>query len=153
MSADLHFVNLDDFINKLIRVGEEYPDLSQKYLRRIGNTLKRSAIAASPVGKAPTQVWDWRKQKNKTNRRKLKLSWTGKIVGSSGPELEYQLRSKAPHFHLVERGHILEIKGKYKGFVQGKYFFKRTVGNFERSGEIRQELTKFMEEVKRKVEA
>lgn len=152
MNVNLHFVNLDDFINKLLQVSQEYPDLSQKYLRRIGNTLKRAAIASSPVGKAPNQVWDWKTRKFKTNRKKLKQSWTGKIVGSSGPESEYQLRSKAPHYHLVERGHMLEIKGKYKGFVQGKYFFKRTVENFERSNEIRQELTKFMEEVKRKIE-
>ncbi|MBR1727938.1 MAG: HK97 gp10 family phage protein [Selenomonadaceae bacterium] len=152
MSAELKFVNLDDFINRLLEVGREYPDLSQKYLRRIGNTLKRKAIAASPIGKAPNTVFNWKTRRQKTNRKKLKQSWTGKIVGSTALDSEYQLRTRAPHFHLVERGHVLIFKGKIKGFVQGKYFFKRVVQTFEHSGEVRQELEKFMNEVKAKIE-
>ncbi|MBR1728092.1 MAG: HK97 gp10 family phage protein [Selenomonadaceae bacterium] len=152
MSAELKFINLDDFINRLLEVGREYPDLSQKYLRRIGNNLKRKAIAASPVGKAANLVWNWKAAKFRTNRKKLKQSWTGKIVGSTVLDSEYQLRTRAPHFHLVERGHALVINGRYLKFVQGKYFFRRVVQTFEHSGEIRQELEKFMNEVKAKIE-
>ena len=38
------------------------------------------------------------------------------------------LRNTSPHFHLVERGHVMKtMHGKIKGFKQGTFFFKRTV--------------------------
>ena len=50
------------------------------------------------------------------------------INGSSSRTLEATLRNTSPHFHLVERGHVMKtMHGKIKGFKQGTFFFKTTV--------------------------
>ena len=150
MSIEIVFKNLDEFIENIREVEKTFPDLSEKYLRRIGNTLKRNTIAASPVGKAPLQRWN--RGKLVTNRKKLKLSWTGSIKRASlGAGVEYQLRSKAPHFHLVERGHEHYIFGRYHGYLPGRYFFRKVVKNFESTDELHQQMSKFMDEVAAKL--
>lgn len=43
----------------------------------------------------------------------------------------YNDPKKAPHYHLVERGHRKVIHGKTKGTVAGKFYFKRSVESLE----------------------
>ena len=156
MSVTFTFRNYDEFVNRLREVGREFPKTSEKYLRRAGNTLKRNVIKAMPVGKSPEKRRKWNKHKWNwgygRNTKKLKYGWTAKTVGASGGNLEYQLYTRAPHYHLVERGHELIIRGKSKGFRQGKFFFEKTANAFGSSGELRKIMEKFMQEIKRKIE-
>lgn len=149
--VDLHFVNLEDFMRKLNRVANEYPKTTEKHLRAIGNRLKRAAKANTPVGK--TDEFIKKNGKQKKSKIKLKNAWSGKTVGASGASLEYQLRSKSKRYHLVERGHVKVIFGKRTaGFVQGKFFFKRTMEEFERSNAVEREMKKMFREIQKRLE-
>lgn len=149
--VDLHFVNLEDFMRKLNRVANEYPKTTEKHLRAIGNRLKRAAKANTPVGK--TDEFIFKRGKKRKSTVKLKNTWSGKTVGASGANLEYQLRSKSRRYHLVERGHAKVIFGKRTaGFVQGKFFFKRTMEEFERSNAVEQEMKKMFREIQKRLE-
>lgn len=153
--VDLHFVNLEDFMRKLNRVANEYPKTTEKHLRAIGNRLKKAAIANTPVGKTDEFMRFKRTKsgKKKKNTAKLKNAWSGKTVGASGASLEYQLRSKSRRYHLVERGHVKVIFGKRTaGFVQGKFFFKRTMEEFERSNAVEREMKKMFREIQKRLE-
>lgn len=147
---DLHFVNLDEFMRKLNRVANEYPKTTEKHLRAIGNKLKKAAKANTPVGK--TDEFIKKNGKQKKSKIKLKNAWSGKTVGTSGANLEYQLRSKSKRYHLVERGHFLVFMGKRTNkFVQGKFFFKRTMEEFERSNAVEREMKKMFSEIQKRL--
>nr|DAN33123.1 MAG TPA: hypothetical protein [Caudoviricetes sp.] len=78
--------------------------------------MKKALVAASPIGKG--------------RKRKISKSWKMAIRGNSTATIEATLRNTSPHFHLVERGHVMKtMHGKVKGFKQGTFFFKRTVEN------------------------
>ncbi|WP_304229465.1 HK97 gp10 family phage protein [Phascolarctobacterium succinatutens] len=62
------------------------------------------------------------------HKRKLKSSWKMEITGYTGKTIQAEIGSVAPHFHLVERGHVIKTRGgKVKGFKQGTFFMKRAV--------------------------
>ena len=141
--SEFEFTNLEEFKNKLNLVCEEYTDTAEKHLKKAGNKLKKMAQENSPE--------DGTKQ-NKKRKKPLKKSWKGKITGIKTNEIQYELKSTARHYHLVERGHVQKTpSGKVTGFTQGKHFFEKTVQEFENSGEIEKELNKLMEEIKRKM--
>lgn len=154
--ADLHFVNLEDFMRKLNRVANEYPKTAEKHLRAIGNLLKKQVREATPVGKTNekyTIKWGKNAGKERKSKVKLKNTWTGKTVGTSGADLEYQLRSKSKRYHLVERGHVKVVFGKRTtGFVQGRFFFRDTKEKFERSNAVEQEMKKMFREIQKRLE-
>lgn len=154
--ADLRFTNLADFMRKLNLVANEYPKTSEKHLRAIGNQLKKAARKNTPVGKtADKYTVKYGKNAGKSRKSKIKLknTWSGKTVGSAGENLEYQLRSKSKRYHLVERGHYLVFMGKRTNrFVQGKFFFEKTVMDFERSDAVEREMRKMFQEIQRRLE-
>ena len=154
--ANIQFTNLADFMRKLNLVADEYPKTTEKHLRNIGNLLKRKVSRNTPVGKTAEKYevkWGRNAGKKRKSKTKLKNSWSGTIVGTSGSELEYQLRSKSKRYHLVERGHYLVFFGKHTNrFVQGKFFFKRTVEEFERSDIVEREMRKMFQEIQRRLE-
>ena len=126
----------------------EYPGTAEKYLRKTGNKLKNTAKAATPVGDG---MYRGKKVKHMKDR------WKAEVKGTSGTDLEYQLRSTAPHFHLVERGHVQTTpSGKYPanghGYVQGKYFFERSEKEWEASGDLEKNFDKMVGDFKKKVE-
>ena len=149
--ADVRFTNLADFLRKLNVVANEYPKTTEKHLRAIGNVLKRKVKANTPVGQ--TGEYYYKGNKKRKSKVKLRNTWSGKTVGTSGTDLEYQLRSKSKRYHLVERGHYLVFMGKRTNrFVQGKFFFKRTVEEFERSDTIERQMQKMFREIQKKLE-
>lgn len=152
MSSDFEFKGFDEFCIKLDKVSDEYADTAEKHLKRTGNKLKRMAKAATPVGKPVYMTKDGKKIENKRYKH-MKNRWKYEIKGTSGNELEYQLRSKAPDFHLVERGHVqMTPGGKVTGFTQGKHFFDGVVNDYEAGGYYEKELEKFFDDVKKKLE-
>lgn len=149
--ANLRFINLSDFMRRLNIVANEYPKTAEKHLRAIGNKLKGKVRANTPDGKTADHYFKGNKRKK--SKVKLKNTWTGKTVGTSGEDLEYQLRSKSKRYHLVERGHVKVIFGKRTaGFVQAKFFFAKTVEEFERSVAVGKEMNKMFREIQKRLE-
>lgn len=137
MSADFYFENLDEFQQKLNSVVNEYTETAEKHLKRAGNKLKKLAKENSPIGETG----------------KLSKSWNGKITGISTDEIQYELKNKSKVYHLVERGHIQkDRKDNTIGFVQGKRFFDATMQEFEKSDVMKEELQKFFDDVKNKLD-
>ena len=49
-----------------------------------------------------------------------------------GTDVEADIWSKAPHFHLVDRGHVIKDRyGHVHGFKQGAHFLQQTVDRTE----------------------
>lgn len=51
-------------------------------------------------------------------------------VEFTGSSIKKNIRATASHYHLVEKGHYKVKAGKRVGWVEGKFFFKKTVENF-----------------------
>ena len=155
--ANIHFTNLDEFMQRINEVAKNYPKTSEKYLRAIGNQLRKAAVKNTPDG-ATSDTYDIKDEhgniiKTKKSKIKLKNRWAGKVVGARGEDLEYQLRSKSKRYHLVERGHYLVFMGKpTHTFLLGKWFFRRTVEEFKSSDKVAREMEKFMNHIKQRIE-
>lgn len=115
------------------------PSKLSKGLDRVGNKIKRGAKDVSPDGK----------DRSKPSKKKLKNRWsatrTKKDYDNSYVKKIY---SRAPHFHLVERGHkvvarrmdikdskfgaqrrVAESRGKT--YVEGSHFFDKYYDSIE----------------------
>lgn len=100
------------------RAVQEYPYEAEAALNRVGNKFRRSVIEKTPITE-------------KEHKNKLKKSFKKKIVGY-GNDIEWQLQNKAPHFHLIERGHkLVNHKGEAIGFIPGKHMVESTAQEFE----------------------
>ena len=51
-------------------------------------------------------------------------------IEGTGKNLRANIYSTAPHFHLVDRGHVQKAPdGRVTGFVQGSHFLQKTLDN------------------------
>ena len=82
---------MDDFVHQLDRMAREYPGDAEEALEKGAKHMLKEIKKASPVGKA-------------AHPHKLKNSWRCRIQGHRANELRAEIRSTAPHFHLVNRG-------------------------------------------------
>ncbi len=87
-------MNIKTFMGRLDKYIKEYPVETEKAMRKEANRMKKELVSASPVGKG--------------RKRKISKSWKMTINGSSSRALEATLRNTSPHFHLVERGHVMK---------------------------------------------
>lgn len=151
MSGEFEFKGMEEFKSKLDIISNQYADTAEKHLLRMGNKLKKAAKEASPVGKPVYIEKNGEKVENK--RRHMANRWKSKVVGLLGNDLEYQLRSSAPNYHLVERGHVIKTPGgRTIGFCQGKHFFQRAVNDFQASGTMDKELESLAKDIKKKMD-
>ena len=61
------------------------------------------------------------------HKGKLNKSWRMRMEGA-GNDLRADIYSTAPHFHLVDRGHVQKAPdGRVTGFVQGRHFLQKTL--------------------------
>ena len=150
------YIDFASFRRKLDKVANEYPKTTEKHLRAIGNRLKKAVKENTPVGRTDEKYEiKWGKNAGKMRKRKVKMrnTWSGKTIGTSGANLEYQLRSKSKRYHLVERGHVKVFFGKRtRGFVQGRFFFAKTKAEFERSEAVEREIKKMFFEIQKRLE-
>lgn len=136
LSAEFYFENIEQFQNKLNQVKGEYTEIAEKHLKRAGNQLKKIAQDNTP---------------RQTGH--LAKSWKGKTTGIYVDEIQYELRNTSKIYHLVEKGHVMKTRsGKVVGFVQGKHFFDKSVDEFQNSNVMQNELEKFFNEIKSKLE-
>lgn len=140
MSSELIYTNIAELKANMDAAANAYLDTAEKHLNRTGNKLKKLAKE-----KTPNSPY--------AHRKKLAKSWKSEIKGYTAEELEYQLRNTAPHYHLVERGHVLQTKsGKMIGFVQGKHFLEKAVAEFEAEGIAEKEFDKLAKDLAKKIE-
>ena len=98
MSDDgFSFEGLDDFKQQLTEVANEFPGTCEKHLRRVGNKMKKELKEASPDSGHDT-------------KKKLNKSWKSEVQGYTGEDLQMNIWSNSPHFHLVDRGHVQKTK-------------------------------------------
>lgn len=141
LGVDKRFFELGD---RFEIADKKAPNKVYKGLERIGNKIKRGAKAASPDGK-PKII----KGKIQPAKKKLKNRWTTERAEKDYDESYVKkVRSTAPHYHLVERGHnvvarradarnskfdaqyrVKESSGKT--FVEGSYFFDKFMDSIE----------------------
>lgn len=107
----------EEFCEKLARAEMEFPRESEDALKKGARKMVKALQDNSPF----TTV----EHKNKLNK-----SWRMRIEGTSGDSLEANIYSTAPHFHLVDRGHVQKApSGRVTGFVQGSHFLQKTLDN------------------------
>lgn len=141
MIEEIEIKGLSDYQKQLAAAANEYAATAEKHLRKAGNALKKMAKEKSP-------------DSGTKHRHKIKESWTGEVDGTSGQDLEYKLRNKAPHYHLVERGHVQTTpSGRVTGFVPGRHFFEAACKDFESSGVADKEVEAFLNEVGKKIDS
>lgn len=113
-------LNFEEFIVRLDEAVKEYPLEAEQVLNRNANKFVRALRANSP-------------DSGKPNPNKLNKSWKKKIEGTSGSDLRAEIWSKAPHFHLVDRGHVQKnAHGQVTGYKQGVHFLQKTINEQEK---------------------
>lgn len=137
------------FKDKLARADREAPSYIYKGLDKIGNKTRKELKAASPVGKS-----------KKSSKKRLKMRWTAERATKEFGDYVKKVRSKAPHYHLVERGHRIVARGPGKhsrrkyvlkrnrkggGYISGQYFAKKTFDSLE--PEIYQSYEKMLDDI------
>lgn len=138
--SELIYTGLDELKAHMTDAANVYLDTAEKHLNRTGNKLKKIVRENTP--NSPY-----------AHRHKLAKSWKSEIKGLNADELEYQLRNTAPHFHLVERGHVLKTaKGKTIGFVQGKHFLEKSIAEFQAENIAEKEFDKLAKDLAKKID-
>lgn len=137
------------FKEKLARADREAPSYIYKGMNKIGNKTKKELKAASPLSR-----------QKKPSKKRLKNRWTAERATKEFGEYVKRVRSKAPHFHLVERGHRIVPRGPGKhskrkyvlkrnrasiGYVPGQFFAKKTLDALE--PEIYQSYEKMLDDI------
>ena len=84
-------MTIDDFARQLDRMAREYPGDAEEALEKGAKHMLKEIKKASPIGKA-------------AHPHKLKNSWRCKVQGYRADDLRAEIRSNAPHFHLINRG-------------------------------------------------
>lgn len=105
---------LDEFCRRLERVTNEFPIESEAALENGIKTMRKALQKNTP-------------KTGKDHKHVLSKSWKMEVDGKRA-DLEGHLWNEAPHFHLVERGHVkMNRKKQPIGFVQGRFFCENTV--------------------------
>lgn len=109
------YMDIDELVRNLDRIQNDYPREAEAALESGARRLLREVRKATPVGKA-------------RHKNKLKKGWKMRMAGFTAASTEVHVWNRSPHFHLVERGHVIKTpKGKVKGYRQGTFFFQKAV--------------------------
>lgn len=129
MSAEIRLQGAIEFQEKLKLAMQRAPDRIEEKLVELGNEVRKRTQAKTPVGTT-----------------KLRRSFRLTHPESLGNEYQIGLYSRAPHFHLVERGHRIVTKsGKEAGFKPGVFMLETSVKEVEQ--ELQSELENWMDEL------
>lgn len=108
-------MDMQEFIAKLNHVQNKYPSQAEDALRKGARSMVKALKNNSP-------------DSGRSHKNKLKNSWRMEVEGTTGNDLQANIRSKAPHFHLVDRGHVKKNRsGKVVGYVPGAHFLQKTI--------------------------
>lgn len=117
----------------LKRLEKSAPGKVIEALDKAGKEVRKEVKANTPVGTT-----------KKVNGKRLKNRWKLDPTIKENGAYTKKLRSTAPHFHLVERGHKVVPRRVTKGrkanrvklkssksYVPGTYFFEKTMDRLE----------------------
>lgn len=108
-------MDINEFVQRLGTIQAAYPIEAEDALKKGSQKMLRKIKAASP-------------DSGQKHGRKIKNSWHLKMTGLSAADIQANIYSTSPHFHLVECGHVIKtLGGRVKGFKQGSHFFERAV--------------------------
>ena len=116
---------LEEFQEKLKTIEKKSPDRIINELDKQGNRLRRAVRENTPVRTGKL-------------KRSYKLSPVEKVKGGYSKGF----RSNAPHFHLVERGHMQVNRDGSKKWVEGIFMVEKTV--MQEEDPIMKDLQKWM---------
>lgn len=138
MADGIDFSQLTEYSQLILQAADQYPATCERHLKKISNKFKRIVKQKSP-------------DSGKDSKKKLNKSWKSEVKGYTGTDLEADIWSTSPHFHLVDRGHVQKTpSGKVTGFVQGKHFLEATSQEVE-SEVVPQEIEKLFDDLKKKL--
>lgn len=126
-------ITLTDLGNMIGEIMQEFPHETENAVKKVGLKVRRKFKEAAPEGATGN----------------LKKKWSGKLGGYYG-DVEYQVSSKSPHFHLVERGHeVVTPGGRRVGFKQGTHFAEKAAQEIIAEGTLKNELEKMLRRLRR----
>lgn len=137
LMGDFEIKGLEEFQEKLITVQKKAPDRIIENLDKQGENLRKEIRKNTPVGTS----------KRKKLKNSFKLNEVEKVNGGYSKGL----RSNAPHFHLIERGHrVVNKKGETVDKVDGLFFLEKTTMQMEEPimNDMKKWLDKLFEELK-----
>ena len=109
---------LEEMLMEIQSMAQRYPKTAKRGLGVIGRELREELAIASPASDID-------------HKRKLETSWKSRTKGEGSDTLQAEIYSRAPHFHLLNRGHVIKGKdGRVKGFKQGLRFLEKTVEKY-----------------------
>ena len=124
---------LDELNSSLKKAIKAYPDLAEERLKKIGNKFKK-------------EVKEKTDEEVKTRSGKLKKGYKLSKVYGYGINMQIDFMGTAPHFHLVENGHVkYNRKGEVIGFTPGKHVVDKAEKNFQDI--LPNELKKLVEDI------
>lgn len=108
-------MDINEFVRRLDAIQQDYPFEAEKALKSGAREMAKRVKEASP-------------DSGRDHKGKIKKSWRLKMAGLSIDNIQANIYSTSPYFHLVERGHVMKNEhGKVKGYRQGTHFFERAV--------------------------
>lgn len=116
MGVSVDIKGLKELQGKFQILAADNAYLKDDILEKCGKDLKKLCKDKTKLGRG---------KKHLRNRYKLSK------VKREGDEDWIELTNTSPHFHLVERGHRLIIKGKEIGFVPGQRMVERSVEEYD----------------------
>lgn len=144
--------DLINFGEKLERADKNAPGKIYDGLNKMGNDLKKELKANTPIGPP---------KKREPSKKKMVNRWRKSQASREFGNYTVKIRSTAPHFHLVERGHKIIPRGgkkskkpsykrKAKGYVKGQHFAKKILD--KRELDIYQEFDDLLDEILEDIE-
>lgn len=128
---------LDELAKDFEKVVKKYPSDADNFLKRQARKLRKNVVENV---KNDTHSH----AKNDKSLAKLKNYKISRIWGY-GTARHIEVSAQSPHFHLVERGHNIVIKGKVVGFAPGKRMMEKAVKTHEE--QIEQATQQFIDEL------
>lgn len=123
MSIELFGV--EEWQAEVRKVIKECPEKGAEFLDGQGKKLAKMVKARTPVG--PT--------------RKLKKSWRRSKPKQKYDLIQVEVKSTAPHAHLIEYGHVIKNRkdGPELGFIPGKHMLQTSFDemNSQWEGDLR----------------
>lgn len=109
---------LDKLTSDLEKAVKIYPDFAEDSLKKMGRQLKKDVVKET-------------KATVKKHTGKLLKGYKVSRVQGYGANMYVEFSGTAPHFHLIENGHVKKSpSGQTLGFKEGYHVVSKTAANY-----------------------